>query len=84
MTCRSQLVADASNRKAFINSLKTFMAKYGFQGVDLDWEYPVDTLRGGDPADTQNLVLLVREMHAAFAGQFGLSLTLAPDYWYLR
>ncbi|KAK7958671.1 hypothetical protein PG988_013519 [Apiospora saccharicola] len=80
----SQLVASASSRKAFISSLKTFMAKYGFQGVDLDWEYPVDTLRGGDPADTQNLVLLVREMHAAFAGQFGLSLTLAPDYWYLR
>lgn len=77
-------MASASSRKAFINSLKTFMTKYGFQGVDLDWEYPVDTLRGGDPADTQNLVLLVREMHASFAGQFGLSLTLAPDYWYLR
>ncbi|KAK8051637.1 glycoside hydrolase superfamily [Apiospora rasikravindrae] len=80
----SKLVSSASSRTAFINSLKTFMTKYGFQGVDLDWEYPVDTLRGGDPADTQNLVLLVREMHASFAGKFGLSLTLAPDYWYLR
>ena len=23
-------------------------------------------------------------MHAAFAGRYGLSLVLAPDYWYLR
>jgi chitinase len=26
----------------------------------------------------------MKEAHAAFAGRFGLSLTIAPDYWYLR
>lgn len=60
------------------------MEKYGFQGADLDWEYPEDAKRGGRPGDADNLVLLVQEMQAAFAGRFGLSLTLAPDYWYLR
>jgi chitinase len=59
---RSKLVSTATNRAAFIKSLKAFMSKYGFQGVDLDWEYPVDPKRGGAPADTANLVLLVREM----------------------
>ena len=60
------------------------MTKYGFQGVDLDWEYPATPERGGRPADTANFVLLVKEMKASFGGQFGISLTLAPDYWYLR
>ena len=60
------------------------MSKYGFQGVDLDWEYPATPERGGRPADTANFVLLVKEMKASFGGQYGISLTLAPDYWYLR
>lgn len=60
------------------------MTKYGFQGVDLDWEYPVDEDRGGHEEDTANLVLLVKEMRAVFGNAFGISLTLAPDYWYLR
>jgi len=60
------------------------MPKYGFQGVDLDWEYPVSPDRGGTPDDTQNLVLLVQEMRKAFGTSYGISLTLAPDYWYLR
>lgn len=60
------------------------MPQYGFQGVDLDWEYPVSPDRGGAPADTQNLVLLVQEMRAAFGSKYGISLTLAPDYWHLR
>lgn len=46
--------------------------------------YPGSDDRGGRPADGDNLVLLVKEMHQRFAGRYGLSLTLAPDYWYLR
>lgn len=60
------------------------MLTYGFQGVDLDWEYPASPERGGGRADTENYVLLVKEMRAAFGSQFGISLTLPPDYWYLR
>lgn len=81
---RSKLAANNESRTAFINSLLTFLPQYGFQGVDIDWEYPVASERGGNPEDTQNLVYLVQEMHAAFKGAYGISLTLAPDYWYLR
>ncbi|KAK5989970.1 Acidic mammalian chitinase [Cladobotryum mycophilum] len=80
----SVMTSTKENRAAFISSTITFMGKYKFQGVDLDWEYPGASDRGGGPKDTQNFVLLVQEMHAAFKGQYGLSLTLAPDYWYLR
>ncbi|KAH7401176.1 glycoside hydrolase superfamily, partial [Pyrenochaeta sp. MPI-SDFR-AT-0127] len=80
----SDMVSTAANRAAFIKSLIAFMDTYGFQGADLDWEYPVDTKRGGRKADADNLVLLVQEMRDAFGSRFGISLTLAPDYWYLR
>ncbi|KAF2705719.1 glycoside hydrolase family 18 protein [Pleomassaria siparia CBS 279.74] len=80
----SKLCSTASNRKVFINSLLKFMSKYGFQGADLDWEYPVAPQRGGDEGDSQNFVLLVKEMRAAFGTKYGISLPLAPDYWYLR
>lgn len=73
-----------ASRAAFISGLKDFMSKYGFQGVDIDWEYPGTPERGGKRDDTANFVSLVKEMKAAFGDQYGLSLTLAPDYWYLR
>src|SRR5207244_1904843 len=80
----SNMVASASNRKIFIDSLLVFMAKYGFQGVDLDWEYPVAEDRGGAEDDTENFVALVKEMRVAFGTQYGISVALAPDIWYLR
>ena len=78
------MTSSTENRAAFISSLRDFMSKYGFQGVDLDWEYPGTPERGGSRADTKNFVSLVREMRRAFTVEFGISVTLAPDYWYLR
>lgn len=46
----------------------------------IDWEYPATPERGGNSADTENYVSLVKEMSNAFAGKYGISLTLAPDY----
>ncbi|KAF5510528.1 Chitotriosidase-1 [Colletotrichum siamense] len=81
----SEMVASKENRAAFIASVKTYMDTHGFQGVDLDWEYPGAPERGGNKlADTRNLALLVKEMRAAYGTAYGISLTLAPDYWYLR
>merc|ERR1712055_1157066 len=37
-----------------------FLPKYGFDGIDMDWEYP--TLRGGGPHDKENLATLIKEM----------------------
>ncbi|KAI5919336.1 glycoside hydrolase superfamily [Camillea tinctor] len=83
-TAWSDMVSSAANRAVFISSLVEFMETYGFQGADLDWEYPVEEDRGGRKEDADNLVLLVQEARAAFGSRFGLSLTLAPDYWYMR
>ncbi|KAI9152186.1 oviduct-specific glycoprotein [Paramyrothecium foliicola] len=81
----SEMVATKANRAAFISSVKVYMDTYGFTGVDLDWEYPGAPERGGNKlADTRNFSLLLKEMKAAYGNNYGISLTLAPDYWYLR
>jgi chitinase len=84
-TTWSDVCQTKENRAAFISSVKSYMDKYGFQGVDIDWEYPGAPERGGRKMeDVRNLVALVREMRAAYGTSYGISVTLAPDYWYLR
>ncbi|KAH7236571.1 oviduct-specific glycoprotein, partial [Fusarium tricinctum] len=84
-TAWSDMVSTKANRAAFISSVRDYMDEYGFTGVDLDWEYPGEPKRGGRKlADTRNFSMLLREMRAAYSTNYGISLTLAPDYWYLR
>jgi chitinase len=39
-TAFTDMTSTAANRKKFITGLINFMEHYGFDGVDLDWEYP--------------------------------------------
>ncbi len=61
----SDLAATSTARKKFSSSCIAMVQKYGFDGLDIDWEYPVT---GGKPADhkrkgdKQNFVLLLGQL----------------------
>lgn len=55
-------LTDASRSK-FADSAVRFVREYGFDGVDVDWEYPVEGgLVDGRPEDKQNFTLLLKKM----------------------
>ncbi|MDU6266290.1 MAG: glycoside hydrolase family 18 protein [Anaerocolumna aminovalerica] len=61
----SDAVLTEESRTAFADSVIDFIVKYQFDGVDIDWEYPVG---GGLPANTarpedkQNFTLLMQKL----------------------
>ncbi|CAL4061014.1 unnamed protein product, partial [Meganyctiphanes norvegica] len=59
----SVLVASASKRQSFITHAITFLQTYGFDGLDLDWEYPGYY---GNAADKANFATFVQELKTAF------------------
>ncbi|WP_249435837.1 glycosyl hydrolase family 18 protein [Paenibacillus sp. Marseille-Q4541] len=61
----SDVAATQATRETFANSAVDFLRKYNFDGVDLDWEYPVSGGLNGNskrPEDKQNYTLLLREI----------------------
>jgi len=62
----SQMVSSASNRKQFIDSFIAYAHKFGFDGLDVDWEYPGDIGRGGMEQDFDNFLIFLKECNLAF------------------
>ncbi|KAI1497269.1 glycoside hydrolase [Biscogniauxia marginata] len=83
----SNLAASQDAQQKFFKSLISFMGTYGFDGVDVDWEYPVAEERGGIKEDFENNVVFLRKLKAALAASghsYGLTITVPSSYWYLR
>lgn len=55
----------SKSRQEFADSVLRFLCFYGFDGLDVDWEYP--TQRGGIAADKENFIELLRTLRETFA-----------------
>ena len=56
----SDAAATASNRARFAQTAVDHVVNYGFDGIDLDWEYPDGTTRASDPENFALLIEAVR------------------------
>ncbi|CAM1502566.1 Fc.00g073420.m01.CDS01 [Cosmosporella sp. VM-42] len=86
-TTFSDLAKSEEAQDYFFESLITFMQNHGFDGVDLDWEYPVAEDRGGIGDDYDNFVNLLKRLRKRLnetGKRYGISITLPASYWYLK
>jgi chitinase len=71
------MAADEVSRARFVDGITTFCLENGYDGIDLDWEYP-------GSADRQNFVKLVQELRESFSGQeppLSISIALPSSDW---
>lgn len=61
----SDVASTEESREKFAISCATFINRYGFDGIDLDWEFPVKGGMDGNihrPEDGENYILLLKQI----------------------
>ncbi|KAI2787836.1 hypothetical protein POX_f08214 [Penicillium oxalicum] len=74
----SDLAASEKNQKKFFHSVQSFMSTYNFDGIDLDWGYPVADDRGGKKRDFANFPKFLANLKRSLkttGGRDGVSIT---------
>ena len=70
----STVTATPKYRATFVRQLKSVVAKYGYDGIDIDWEYP------NGPADLKNFVIFMDAIRKAFPEPSFIISTDIPNY----
>ncbi|KAH6957703.1 hypothetical protein BKA56DRAFT_562252 [Ilyonectria sp. MPI-CAGE-AT-0026] len=79
------LAGSFQRQKVFMSSLMSFMSTHGFDGLDLDWEYPQAKDRAGRDADFANFPEFMASLKKMMdGGDKGRTITLPASYWYLQ
>ena len=56
------MAANEVSRSNFVSNCIKLVLEYGFDGIDIDWEYPGYEDHSGKPEDTQSYNLLIRDL----------------------
>lgn len=65
----SKIARTSESRLKFARSAVNFALEWGFDGVDINWVYPVAGGMGGnirDPSDKENFTLLLKKIRDLF------------------
>lgn len=71
----SNLVHNKSAIETFTYSLITFIIKYNFDGIDLDWEYPGQRSNSRS-TDSKNYLQLIKFINEKFNGKYIISIAV--------
>jgi chitinase len=74
------------SRIAFAQSVPAFLSLYDFDGIEIDWDSPLDPDKGGDPENYEKLPLLMKEIRNAIdesGKEYLLTFALPPTDWEL-
>ena len=63
----SEMAMTEEGRRAFADSCREAVERYGLDGIDIDWEYPCSDQAGigADPRDRENYTLLLQALRRA-------------------
>jgi chitinase len=78
-TAFSDMAKSDANQDAFFESLISLMFQNDFDGIDIDWEYPVAEDRGGIPEDFDNYARMLRRLRERLnrtGRKFGMSIAI--------
>lgn len=75
----SHMASTEEGRLTFARSCRDVVDQYGFDGIDIDWEYPTKDWAGIDasPDDRENFTLMLRELRRVLPESEGKLLTIA-------
>jgi chitinase len=81
----SDAALDDDARRRFADSARAFVEQHGFDGVDLDWEYPCSDMAGirARPEDKRNFTLLLEATRRALGARYPLTIAAGAQAFYL-
>ncbi|NLI89924.1 MAG: glycoside hydrolase family 18 protein [Epulopiscium sp.] len=81
----SDMVANAANREVFVDSVVDYVKKHNLDGVDLDWEFPVNGAWGvikSRPEDKENFTELIKLLRKKLGTNKEISFCANVSTWF--